>query len=477
MPPSRQGSFSPRAVGGRKFVAFFHPAYPYPAPPLLTLAAVDYVWDDRAGAHKVRGIEYDTAKAACGIVACNRWDDGAYFAMRCEERDQPVRWITVERPSDGLLRASGDYTYYFVVDNPSYRYPVVPSFDHWRFPHGALPPRWERLSTVPGNDNDAAKGEGEGEGYTTCFQHTLFALVAPFTHRSWYESNQMEKYCRLHGVGDTTVSGLSFDITRYFRMNQMRSKPWGQRSSRVELHPELILRVIFAGKRLSKKRDHLTYPARAAGIHREHVFARFAFHVLSDANYRFLGGDHKYTVRLFDVDKAEQYTAELYSDDIAERCQIFPPPAYIRPKKREAATPRAAKRIMESFDNSCGTGDREEEYDYSSDCSEYRPSRSGYYESRLPCEGAKQCHGDDTQHAESMEYETRVPHGGSSGGLSVSSTISPLSFDTPHTDRRSEDGVGDNDMSGFAAGQKRSCDVGGEPCTEMPPSHKRLRVL
>lgn len=135
MPRSEQPSFSPRAVGGRKFVAFFHPAYPYPAPPLLTLAAVDHVYD---GDQDIKGINYDIAKAACGIVACNRFDDRAYFALKTGEN----QWSRVGRPADGLLRASGDFTFYFVVDSVHHCYPVVPSFDHWRFPHGALPPPW-----------------------------------------------------------------------------------------------------------------------------------------------------------------------------------------------------------------------------------------------------------------------------------------------------------------------------------------------
>ncbi|KAJ8133019.1 hypothetical protein O1611_g604 [Lasiodiplodia mahajangana] len=482
MPRSRQNSFSPRAVGGRKFVAFFHPAYSDSAPPLLTLAAVDWFWDSWGSRRKVRGIQYETALTACGIVACNRWD--GYFAMKHEKRGEPVRWIPVY---NSILRVGAEYTYYFIINSPNYRYPVVPSFDHWRFPHDNLPPRWGELSKFPsmrccttkrGCDSD---DEGEGdcrcakyEGYSTCFKQTPFASVAPFTHESWYESNQMEKYCRLHGVGDTTVSDLFLDITKYFGRGKLRTKPWGHSSSRYELHPELILRVIFSSYHpLSKKRDHATSPVHAAGIHREHIFARFAFHVLSDANYRFLGGDRKYTVCLFDAGKGEQCTAELRDDDIAERSQIFPHPTYPRAKAKEewsaVMTPRKSREIMESFESD-EEGVTEEEYDYPSDASEYRPSRPRYrvnHQNQI----------DGTREWESKADEIRTQHGGSSRALSISSTISSSSLDTPHPDRASEDAVDKPNKSSFSARQKRSYESEEEDSEENPPPLKRLRVI
>ena len=53
---------------------------------------------------------------------------------------------------DAILPAG---TYYFHVPGPDERlYPVVPSFAHFQFPHGNLPPSWairipRRLSSLP----------------------------------------------------------------------------------------------------------------------------------------------------------------------------------------------------------------------------------------------------------------------------------------------------------------------------------------
>ncbi|KAI3316503.1 hypothetical protein HD806DRAFT_517366 [Xylariaceae sp. AK1471] len=119
-------------------IEFFHPAYPVSAPPLLSLVAVD------VAGNGTLGIDYDFAKASCGIVANNRWDDATYIATKNQVEGSCLN--RVPQPEDGILPilASG-MAYYFVVDHPTNRYPVVPSFDHWRFPHTELPAPWDAL--------------------------------------------------------------------------------------------------------------------------------------------------------------------------------------------------------------------------------------------------------------------------------------------------------------------------------------------
>ncbi|KAI1751586.1 hypothetical protein F4782DRAFT_179977 [Xylaria castorea] len=473
MPRSEQASFSPRAVGGRKFVAFFHPSYPDTAPPLLTLAAVDSV---REGAQVIKGIDYDTAKTACGIVACNCYDDGAYFALKSRKGG----WARFERPADGLLRASGDFTFYFVVDTPTLCYPVVPSFDHWRFPHRALPPRWASLSGSEHATDDLGNGVGhsdhEGAGEPLCFKETDFARVAPFSHTSWCDSNLMENFCRHHGAGRSGISCLFTDIRRCFPENRMDSMPYGHHPERFELHPELLLQGIMDtaihSRRVGSGHDYEVSPISVAGVTREHLFARFAFHVLSDANYRFLGGALKYTVCLFDVEKAEEYTAELYSDDITDLSHIFPPPIttalqYAESDKSDEDEDSSCSPGASSSDDSCHTSERR--------IGRRRHRSPTYYWYRDRCEASQQGR-NDADYAESFQDITRSHHASSIGGLSLSSTLSISSLDTPQSSRTPENVNDRRDILSCSTDAVRSKRPYHD-CSEVPDTSQSLKRL
>ncbi|KAF4430855.1 hypothetical protein CFRS1_v009596 [Colletotrichum fructicola] len=51
---------------------------------------------------------------------------------------------------EGLLQP-GEY-FFIVNSDPAYRYPVVPSFRDWRFPHGQLPDTWPSPKASPSTD-------------------------------------------------------------------------------------------------------------------------------------------------------------------------------------------------------------------------------------------------------------------------------------------------------------------------------------
>ncbi|KAI9760551.1 MAG: hypothetical protein M1840_002389 [Geoglossum simile] len=117
-------------------ISFRHPGYKSPYDLLLKLSAFD---------HPLGGLHYRTALVACGIVAGNVWD--GYFT---ETRDGSR--ITLD--DDQMLMGA---EYYFHIPYPSgsvsamdenspagsyYRYPVVPNFQEWPFPHHNLPPGW-----------------------------------------------------------------------------------------------------------------------------------------------------------------------------------------------------------------------------------------------------------------------------------------------------------------------------------------------
>ncbi|TRX89927.1 hypothetical protein FHL15_009199 [Xylaria flabelliformis] len=472
MPRPQSEQSSCRAVGGRKFIAFFHPSYPDTAPPLLTLAAIDYVLK---GARIIRGIDYDTAKAACGIVACNRYDEGAYFALK----DRRGVYTRLDRPVDGLLHAGGDVMFYFIVDTPIFRYPVVPSFDHWRFPHGGLPSRWARLPgpqhMIDGLDSRVGC---DGIGDPLCLRETDIARVAPFSHMSWCDSNLMEKFCRKHGAG---VPCLSTDIQRCFSYRRMDLIPNHRfRPKRFELHPELLLQDIKdTVARQVWSNDHS--PIRFDSITREHLFASFAFHILSEANYKFLSGCLKYTVRLFDIKTAEELTVELDGDNISELSQIFPSPITTTPQYPDSDGFDGSDELDESDDDADSTCSQESSsYDYPYYTSERRQGRKrcrspAYhrYKDRL---GRSQQGQNDAVHTPLLQARTSLHHTSSFGGRSLSSTLSISSLDTPHTGQTPDYMAICDDTPGNSTemvGSKRSYDDYSET-PDVAQFHKRL---
>ncbi|KAI0872388.1 hypothetical protein GGS24DRAFT_467904 [Hypoxylon argillaceum] len=359
-------------------IEFFHPAYPNLVNPLLTFPAVDVAGDGRIG------IDFDTARVACGIVACNRWDDDAYFAVKSHEQGKII-WTKIERPDDGVLCA--DTIYYFVVDEPDHRYPVVPSFDHWRFPHGALPPLWAKLSIPdinryipPANDWDydtVAHHRDVSCRVTGCFEGVKVAHILPFSHDLWFRSNRMDGYCRIphvvNPIGDqTNLLLLRADIHNLYDQNRFAFIPKDATCNGPESIPTLLLHAILTkgSPEISQYYHNRPLQSPIVGIRREHLFARFALSILCEENYRFLSGMHKYAVRLFDTEKGEQYTDELYSDAIIQRSKIFPPARRTwGPRKRKTFSSPQPRELYEEDDSSW---DEETSVEYPSD-SEQRP--------------------------------------------------------------------------------------------------------
>lgn len=94
LPPPRAGPLE-----GVPLIEFRHPAYPDAEKPLLRLEGVD--GGDR------RGLEYETALLACGIVTGNTWPNG-WLATK----DQAGAFVAIDRPQDSILR---EVRYYYFV--------------------------------------------------------------------------------------------------------------------------------------------------------------------------------------------------------------------------------------------------------------------------------------------------------------------------------------------------------------------------
>lgn len=114
-------------------IIFHHPAYR--STRLIDLPAFD-------GNEACPGLHHGTALLICSIIADNKFDGWLSRTRNGEKLDLG---------SDGLLPVG---EYFFHVPWPAgpdteerqgpYKYPVVPTFRHWTFPHNNLPPASSR---------------------------------------------------------------------------------------------------------------------------------------------------------------------------------------------------------------------------------------------------------------------------------------------------------------------------------------------
>ncbi|KAL8920985.1 MAG: hypothetical protein Q9172_004249 [Xanthocarpia lactea] len=122
----------------KQYVTIKHPAYGEDENTLLTL----YCPDGQAG-----GLHFGTARIACGIITNNQFNgsfhsgpDNHHIHLMDDDILAPgVYYYHLSHPTTPLAPSP-------VATIPPYRYPVIPSFQHWSFPaKGTLPPSWEAL--------------------------------------------------------------------------------------------------------------------------------------------------------------------------------------------------------------------------------------------------------------------------------------------------------------------------------------------
>ncbi|KAI0478367.1 hypothetical protein F4859DRAFT_54853 [Xylaria cf. heliscus] len=215
----------PYAVGSVRQVQFLHPDYADRENTLLILPALDAVAhndhdhdgegtgedtgegtgkDDgedkgKGTAHSVHhGVHHETARVACCILANCRWD--GYFSL---SRDGPP----IERGPDDILLAS---RYFFRLDRvhesrghdinddeginraEEVPYPVVPSFDHFRFPP-SLPRSWTG-ALIPPSAVDKVSVRDQTCRITCSSSPNEIAHVVPAARERWWQANAMFLY-------------------------------------------------------------------------------------------------------------------------------------------------------------------------------------------------------------------------------------------------------------------------------------------
>ncbi|KAI1124951.1 hypothetical protein F5Y10DRAFT_19143 [Nemania abortiva] len=187
---------------------------------LLELPAVDYLVVEPSSQVRTWGLHHGTAIIACGIVANNTFDD-IYFSYDLYGQQR------VRTPRDGLLKP-GDYwlqltgrepppdvaadsvAHISATCSPSpapgdkcYRYPIVPSFQDWQFPHGKLPYEWQQPHNPP--NPPPPTDQVANRCFLTDLQIGVEEChVIPSAQQKWFIQNQMRRYCH-------TSAGMKID--------------------------------------------------------------------------------------------------------------------------------------------------------------------------------------------------------------------------------------------------------------------------
>ncbi|KAF2187453.1 hypothetical protein K469DRAFT_114092 [Zopfia rhizophila CBS 207.26] len=162
-----------------------HPGYSDTGGILMVLPALD---------HPQGGIHHETARIAYAIVANNRWE-GFLTEIRTGGRTAVG--------SDGILRGKN---YYFRVskDATDKKYPMVPSFAHWRFPHDNLPKSWtscepyklplDRQLPRQSSLAEATLARDVSCRVTNHIKGTEHAHLVPRSEERWFSENSMFQY-------------------------------------------------------------------------------------------------------------------------------------------------------------------------------------------------------------------------------------------------------------------------------------------
>ncbi|EEQ84126.1 hypothetical protein, variant [Blastomyces dermatitidis ER-3] len=268
----------------RGSINFLHPGYQEPRNVLLYLPRVD----QEAGPHTF-GVHHQTALIACQIIGNNAFKTGRL----CHDKDgrQPVNV-----PLDGVLT---DPTYYFLVDAGASKYPIVPSFQDWEFPHDCIPDAWGPPSVFP----EPRISRCGITNFSTCTEE---AHLVPKEELLWYYRNGMSQYCTNLGDIDDSANLVSLrpDIHKCFdnRWFVIVPKVAGGRDA-----PEVV-----TGTRSAHYVSHILSTAAAEywptyhntivqyldSKSRPYLFARFAWAILLFVKPFVTAGDSRHVVRL-----------------------------------------------------------------------------------------------------------------------------------------------------------------------------------
>ncbi|KAJ3526774.1 hypothetical protein NM208_g4360 [Fusarium decemcellulare] len=303
-----------------RHILFQHPAYLDSASEMLALTATEGDVQD--------GVDYQMALISCCTITGNTWRDG--WLARKDSKDTFTR---VDRPEDGILR---EPVYYFRLGQhpPNYKYPVLPSFDHWPFPHDNIPIPWSSLE-IPSDELTAGLGIPEAtlarDESCRVTAHSVdvdAAYIIPQTVSQWFKHNKMTRYCH-DGTLDHPINDMANriilrrDLQLLFDRRELTfvAKTCKNHSStQLVTH---IFRPVGSTEPIELYRNRTTQPL--VGIATEFLFARFVWALFDSGVFRFFRGTSEFSVLLLDTETGQHTTSMMRGDQVERAATLFPP--------------------------------------------------------------------------------------------------------------------------------------------------------
>ncbi|KAL8799659.1 MAG: hypothetical protein Q9182_005729 [Xanthomendoza sp. 2 TL-2023] len=293
-----------------------HPAYADGALPLLILKGLETEGDET-------GTHHGTVLTACTIISGR--NDGHLSTVK-EPED-----ASLGLQNDGLLPGG---TYYFIVPG-DWKYAIYPTFQHWTFPHGKLPPGWDSLPIpVPSRTQaptqssiDVHVSIRDGakcivSGYECAVEK---AHLIPEAEMNWFHRNTMARYDvnndLLHASPTNVMANLislRADIHCVFDHKQ-QMLVFAPKGGKYHVH---FFTKVYPFNQLY----HNTRPNISSDIPREYLLARFAWKLFPLLRNFLLQGAPRavrYAVEE-EADNNEDRVEELSGAQITE--SFFDPP-------------------------------------------------------------------------------------------------------------------------------------------------------
>ncbi|KAF2453895.1 hypothetical protein BDY21DRAFT_354445 [Lineolata rhizophorae] len=244
-------------------ILFLHPGY---SPPLNVLFSLPCA--DRVSESGVYGVHHRTALTACQIIANNAFTGFLAVDAKGESRiDETIG-------PDEILTGR---EYFFVVEG-DVRYPVVPSFRDWEFPHHRVPDFWPHIPPAESLYNDVC--------LVTKFPWAVTkSHIVPSIEKDWFNTNCMWRYSNsiVPDIDDVkNILLLKMDLHFCFDRFMFTFVP-KPRASGTSSHKEATeealsytLHVLAGDQALFASLHHDIQLPHLRSVAAEYLFARFA---------------------------------------------------------------------------------------------------------------------------------------------------------------------------------------------------------